>query len=207
MGKFKVGSEVVFTNVDSVGGGKLRSVNSKSTYTILGFISNCAVIENDWGKEWKYDVSRLASAHIVREEVVDKFKVGDRVFVNHTSMFSSGSYGEVRKISPYIFGGPNLVWVLRDSATTKVYFEASELDLVPPPKAYPKQVWQREDGSVCGTYEEALKPTITNQRLLNITDLGFAYHSKDRHRTILGQVELVTYSDGTFTIEKKEEML
>ena len=60
------------------------------------------------------------------EESMQKFKDGQRVFVNHTSGFSKGLYGTVLGTVT----DDNRVFVLRDGSSAGCYFYPSELDLI-----------------------------------------------------------------------------
>jgi hypothetical protein len=70
----------------------------------------------------KSSVDNMYKARIERE----KFKIGTRVYANSSAGFHKGVEGVIEYVEP-----TGNCWVLRDGATTAVYYKQHELDILP----------------------------------------------------------------------------
>ena len=79
-----------------------------------------------WWKPWLYEVEYTYGPWVdVPIKELHTFKIGDRVNVLMTAGFHKGATGVVEYITP-----DGRHWVLRDGASTPVYYDADELELI-----------------------------------------------------------------------------
>jgi hypothetical protein len=77
-------------------------------------------------------VEKMSALHAKSLQYKAKtFVEGERVVVNESSGFHVGAKGTVKFVEP----SGQIIWVIRDGATTPVYFRNTELDKAPRPKS------------------------------------------------------------------------
>jgi hypothetical protein len=129
---------------------------------------------------------------------MNKFKVGDKVRrTRDWGKFKVGYIGEVSCVDSkdsYFRGSMHLVG-------SHLSHAVASYELI---NTWPKEIttttWQREDGSVCDTYEEASGPAVVRVHTRWISKDGSLYLGK--HQDAIGAVTITSYTDGTFNVTK-----
>ena len=79
-----------------------------------------------WWKPWVYEVEYSYGKWIdIPIPELDTLRAGDRVKVLMTAGFHKGATGVIEYVAP-----DGRIWVLRDGATTAVYYDEDELELI-----------------------------------------------------------------------------
>ena len=115
----------------------------KPNMTTIGYT------ENDWPEDWKHEngmyENKCCNCHTFfigykrrfickvcgtkDENMTNKFKIGDRVQATQNAGFHKGAKGVINYIEP-----SGKCWVRRDHASTDVFYEQDELELLPEKK-------------------------------------------------------------------------